>query len=39
MLYLSDDVWMLKDCIPIRFESYPDVVFLLRKIGSDYNDD
>lgn len=25
--------------IPIRFESYPDVTFLLRKIGKDYNDD
>jgi len=25
--------------IPIKFESYPDVTFLLRKIGSDYNDD
>ena len=25
--------------IPIRFKSYPDVIFLLRKIGKDYNDD
>jgi hypothetical protein len=25
--------------IPVRFESYPDVTFLLRKIGKDYNDD
>lgn len=25
--------------IPIRFKSYPDVTFLLRKIGKDYNDD
>lgn len=25
--------------ISIRFESYPDVAFLLRKIGKDYNDD
>jgi hypothetical protein len=25
--------------IPIRFASYPDVTFLLRKIGKDYNDD
>jgi hypothetical protein len=25
--------------ISIRFESYPDVIFLLRKIGKDYNDD
>lgn len=25
--------------IPIRFKSYPDVVFLLRKVGTDYNDD
>ncbi|MFA6012381.1 MAG: hypothetical protein WC799_20495 [Desulfobacteraceae bacterium] len=25
--------------IPIRFASYPDVTFLIRKIGADYNDD
>lgn len=25
--------------IPIQFESYPDVTFLLRKTGRDYNDD
>jgi hypothetical protein len=25
--------------IPVRFESYPDVTFLLRKIGKDYDDD
>lgn len=25
--------------IPISFESYPDIIFLLRKIGKDYNDD
>ena len=25
--------------IPIRFKSYPDVTFLLRKIGKDYDDD
>ena len=25
--------------IPVRFASYPDVTFLLRKIGNDYNDD
>lgn len=25
--------------IPIRFKSYPGVVFLLRKAGKDYNDD
>jgi hypothetical protein len=25
--------------IPIRFVSYPDVTFLLRKIGKDYDDD
>jgi len=25
--------------IPIHFKSYPDVTFLLRKIGKDYNDD
>lgn len=25
--------------IPIKFRSYPDIVFLLRKIGKDYNDD
>ena len=25
--------------IPIRFASYPDVTFLLRKIGKDYDDD
>jgi hypothetical protein len=25
--------------IPIRFESYPNIIFLLRKIGNDYNDD
>lgn len=24
---------------PIRFESYPGVVFLIRKIGADYNED
>lgn len=25
--------------IPVSFESYPDIEFLLRKIGTDYNDD
>lgn len=25
--------------IPVRFESYPNVIFLLRKIGKDYYDD
>lgn len=25
--------------IPVRFESYPEVTFLMRKIGKDYNDD
>jgi hypothetical protein len=25
--------------IPVRFASYPDITFLLRKIGNDYNDD
>jgi hypothetical protein len=25
--------------IPVQFESYPDLIFLLRKIGNDYNDD
>jgi hypothetical protein len=25
--------------IPVQFESYPDLTFLLRKIGNDYNDD
>ncbi|MGA1864879.1 MAG: hypothetical protein ACMUHX_07445 [bacterium] len=25
--------------IPVRFDSYPDVTFLLRKIGKNYNDD
>ena len=25
--------------IPVRFSSYPDITFLLRKIGRDYNDD
>ena len=25
--------------IPIRFASYPDVTFLLRRIGTDYDDD
>lgn len=25
--------------VPVRFESYPDVTFLLRKIGKDCNDD
>jgi hypothetical protein len=27
------------DNIPIRFQAYPDVVFLLRKIGADWDDD
>ena len=25
--------------IPLRFASYPEVTFLLRKVGADYNDD
>jgi hypothetical protein len=25
--------------IPIEFESYPGMVFLIRKSGTDYNDD
>jgi len=25
--------------ISVRFESYPDVTFLIRKVGKDYNDD
>jgi hypothetical protein len=25
--------------IPIRFASYPKITFLLRKVGTDYNDD
>ena len=35
----SPDSFMPPENIPIRFQSYPDVTFLLRKIGKDYNDD
>ena len=35
----SPDSFIPPKNIPIRFESYPDVTFLLRKIGKDYNDD
>ena len=34
----SPDSFISPKNIPIRFESYPDVTFLLRKIGKDYND-
>lgn len=35
----SPDSLIPPENIPVRFESYPGVTFLLRKIGKDYNDD
>jgi len=35
----SPDSLSSPENISIRFESYPDVTFLLRKIGKDYDDD
>ncbi|MBI5593284.1 MAG: hypothetical protein HY881_22715 [Deltaproteobacteria bacterium] len=35
----SPDVCVPPQNIPIEFESYPGVVFLIRKIGRDFNDD
>lgn len=35
----SPDSYMPPRNIAVKFESYPGVVFLIRKIGRDYNDD
>lgn len=35
----NPDVCVPPHNIPIRFQSYPDVVFLLRRIGTDWDDD
>lgn len=35
----SPDAVLPPKNIPIKFESYPEVTFLLRKVGKDFNDD
>ena len=35
----SPDLMVPPDNVPVRFASYPEVTFLLRKIGNDYDDD